>query len=791
MRFYLRAAIVLLCLVLSACGGGGSGGGSSGGSGNGGGGSNYSISLSVPSLSFDVQQDTASSSPKTVSVTFVGDGVVVGTLPGQTVPTWLSVSGPSTAAGGTTSVQVSVNSGSAPGQYSFTLRFATGKADGSQVVYADLPITATIHESFALVAGGGLTFQGLEGGTTATATGSTSLVINGENVSWHANATQPWIQLGQTSGTARGPLPFSISLNGIKAGDYSGQINVSDDISGKSTFAIVQLSVRTPNLTTSVKSLSFNVDATTTSNGTHADLALSDELLGQNANESFQWSLSVGSGTQVNPAQPVVQIAPTTGNTAGAATHVSVTLDPTKLNGMQTQTLQTLINISYKSAANPTLTNTLSIPVTVTVRLPRANVATPFILSASTPQRVSIIGNDFRDEDVSRLNVSGVTSPTLTRVSSQEITVDLPGLATGQYAIAFQNALGLTRSSAEISVQGPPSIGAGAIVSAGRKGRLVVDSSRGMLYAANPGTQQIERYQWNGTNWNALTTTSLPQIADITPARNGRELYASAATGYYSLDLTTGASVPTSLINIPTGGCGSNPASIISTELGGLMSSLTGNSCTLDGWFGDVLTYDPLGKWLLIQGELERTTSWSFFHAVPASSADGRYVVVGENGDSGGNFGVFDLRADTFVFLISPANGNNSSGFLTYALDVDGAGDVIVVNNVDVRTRAGTVMGHLPANRIARLSADGKKAYIYIHVDGGLGKIQVIDLTASIAPGGTFPVLNEVAVPFDMGDSPAEVSIPSRQPNFAMTLSSDGRFAFLSGTSRIVSIALP
>jgi hypothetical protein len=52
-------------------------------------------------------------------------------------------------------------------------------------------------------------------------------------------------------------------------------------------------------------------------------------------------------------------------------------------------------------------------------------------------------------------------------------------------------------------------------------------------------------------------------------------------------------------------------------------------------------------------------------------------------------------------------------------------------------------------------------------------------------------LLNEVAVPYDMGDSPAEVTIPSTQPNFAMTLSSDERLAFLSGTSRIVSIALP
>ena len=50
-------------------------------------------------------------------------------------------------------------------------------------------------------------------------------------------------------------------------------------------------------------------------------------------------------------------------------------------------------------------------------------------------------------------------------------------------------------------------------------------------------------------------------------------------------------------------------------------------------------------------------------------------------------------------------------------------------------------------------------------------------------------MLNEIAVPYDMGDSPTELF--PYEPNFAMTLSADEHFVFLSGTSRIVVMAVP
>jgi hypothetical protein len=147
---------------------------------------------------------------------------------------------------------------------------------------------------------------------------------------------------------------------------------------------------------------------------------------------------------------------------------------------------------------------------------------------------------------------------------------------------------------------------------------------------------------------------------------------------------------------------------------------------------------------------------------------------------------MYDLRNASFDVNFGPSlNGT----FYSDLLDMDAAADKVLVNNTDIRSHYATLLGHLPANRAARINAAGTKAYIYIHVDGGLGKIQVIDLTAAITPSATYPVLAEVPVPYDMGDLPAEVFLT--QANFAMTLSADERFAFLSGTSRVVAIALP
>ncbi len=132
---WLRSALVTVFLAATACGGGG-------GSSNG---PSYSITVSQSSVTFS---GVSGGDPlhQSIIVNFVGDGVVVGTLPGQTRPDWLTVSAPAQSASPVT-VDISASTLVVPGSYSVTLRFATGKADGTNVVYKDVVV------SLQLVAG--------------------------------------------------------------------------------------------------------------------------------------------------------------------------------------------------------------------------------------------------------------------------------------------------------------------------------------------------------------------------------------------------------------------------------------------------------------------------------------------------------------------------------------------------------------------------------------------------------------------------------------------------------------
>ncbi len=137
----LRAlAPVLFAFVLAACGGGG-GGGSSGGGG--GGGTSYSISVSPTTVALNALTNGPAVT-QNVTVSFVGEGVIVGTLPGIAVPGWLSVG---TVSQTTNSAVFSLNATTSgiPGTYPITLRFVTGKADGSSTVYTDVPVTFVLQ----------------------------------------------------------------------------------------------------------------------------------------------------------------------------------------------------------------------------------------------------------------------------------------------------------------------------------------------------------------------------------------------------------------------------------------------------------------------------------------------------------------------------------------------------------------------------------------------------------------------------------------------------------------------
>ena len=219
-----RAFLLTIASFLAACGGGGGGGGD--------GGRNTS-SISLDKTTITLTTDAPSQS---VVVTFRGDGVVVGTPPGTTLPSWLSANAPATATS-PVSVTVSAFGPMPPGRYATTLRFATGKADGTNVVFQDVSVTFTVDHLLSPAA--------LRPDTTAGTPGpgvSSVLSLVTAGATWEASSNQPWLTVAPASGTGSATLNASVS-NSLAPGQYTGTITVRDTLTNRTRTTLVDLAV--------------------------------------------------------------------------------------------------------------------------------------------------------------------------------------------------------------------------------------------------------------------------------------------------------------------------------------------------------------------------------------------------------------------------------------------------------------------------------------------------------------------------------------------------------------------
>lgn len=238
----------VLCLMIAACGGGGgggdgagggtgsgpgsggSGGGSTGGGGSGGGSSgSYSVSVSPSSLQFTTVIGPSEAMTQLVTASFVGDGLIVGYPPGVSQPSWLDVS----VVGSPTSSPVQIQFTVPAATYNValtlttTVRFVSGKADGSQVVTQDVPVTLTIRDPFRLDSSQ-VELDATEGGVAS----SRSVAVLGQNISWTATPDQPWVQLSKTTGNSPTVLKITADTTGLAPGTSSANVRFSDSVSG-------------------------------------------------------------------------------------------------------------------------------------------------------------------------------------------------------------------------------------------------------------------------------------------------------------------------------------------------------------------------------------------------------------------------------------------------------------------------------------------------------------------------------------------------------------------------------
>jgi all-beta uncharacterized protein len=844
----MRSAAALVApLLLCACGGSGSG---------------TSISVSPSSVTFAASPAAASPPDQRVHVTYRGDGVLVGYPPGVAAPSWLAVSAPSTTAG-SLDATLHVNSPSTPGTYSTTLRFVTGRQDGSDVKFADVPVTLTVPPPFdasaptsiapdqtavtflaavggpdplaqtlAVAYNGAQVTAGFPPGTAApswlrvdafqapgtahvrlTATGTATagtrsatvrlgtarpdgsgavsvdvpvtfevyrpfaatapalafsafqgapgladpaaglaIDVQGDRTRWTVGSDAGWLAFGAAAGTGPATVTVTATPAGKPPGTYTATVTLADADTARvlKTFQAT-LTVRPLHLTVSTPA-TFAVDAGSTPAALTQAIAVSDELGGAGAPVSW-WVASVDADW--------LRLAPTSGTTSPPAT-VTLTVDASKLPALANGARTAHVTFSYTVAQGAP--QTLVAPVALSLCLPRAEHVAPYVAVAGAAGRAVVRGQGFSCPGPTPALTTGATELAKTVDADGQLRIDVPPLAAGRHPLRFANGLGLALDSAELVAVDRPAMSYQALPAPSRRARLVYDAERTRLYAANTADQLVERWAFSGATWGALATVAVPALRDVALSGDGARLAVATTGALGDLDLAAAAPSFTSRVANPDGFCSSYFAQLAPMSDGRAYAIFKLGACS---GFSESYLYDPTVPSV--------TRATSLYNGLAAAPADGTRVYLGSNGVSPAQaIAVFDPLAGTTTSV--PAVTAN-----LFAATVSGDASRVVLQNVDVYSRALVLLGHLPANQGALASRDGTRAFVY-RDDGAAGaRLEVYDLAA--APQGA-GALQPLVKTFALSDRPNAAAGGTVQ----LVGTPDDGVVFVSGDSRILVV---
>jgi len=644
----------------------------------------------------------------------------------------------------------------------------------SSVLFA---ATASAQSSDPFVLTGNLqTFTAIRNTTSATSTSPAPLAIGGDDISWQASSTVPWITLPVTSGTEAGPLAFSVNPTGLPVGTSEGKIRVTDANSAVTLEATVSVTARNLVFSVSPTALVFDVNVTTTGSEQQS-FTISDELNGQSGSAGYEWDV-------ISPSTQIVA-SPVEGNTS-TTTSVGVSLGSGLLNAVIGNTTLSPLRVQAQSPGPNGASAQAVVALSAQARLPRAHAVFPNIVEPG-PAQVTLVGKDFQDEDLATLRVNGAPPVSVTRVSDRVMTVDLGTVAAGQHVFTFETPLGLPRSVAELTVTPrAPAAGPGEIVSNRARQQLRFDSHRGVLYATNIEAGAIQRFSYDGANWQELPAIAFNGVTSMDFSSNARFVYAAGGQSLRAVDVSQPTPVVTNLTT-SSGNCGSFP----SAGLSGVAAPPIG---TVHGYPAMTCRLNPSGVMisafghdLLLGGEVlpprdtvlndDANLFWNQSRVL--ISGDRRYVVTPTS--------LWDSHAGQFLYSLAPNNRLPLSVDL-HATKVLSGGTVVDSTGTALCT---VPIDPLPFPFAAVLSADGSRAYLY--QPGISADIRVFSTAQSgtpSAPGVCATAAASIAVP-SVGDTRPNPSIYGDRAVYAMTVSDDDSLLFLSGSSRILAIDVP
>jgi hypothetical protein len=201
----------------------------------------YSIAATPDHVEFAGAQGSPLPPGREVTVDFVGDRLQVGWLPGAGQPGWLNVYPLTSPSVSPVTLRIELAPASfTPSLYATTVRLVTGSAEGAVVVYRNIPVQFDYVEPFSLTRTA-VAVQSEAGEPSDTR----SFAIRGTRLDWTITPDQPWLRVSAQSGTSAASIAVSADPTGLAAGTYTGQLLVTDAVSGSSatvnvTFGITQ-----------------------------------------------------------------------------------------------------------------------------------------------------------------------------------------------------------------------------------------------------------------------------------------------------------------------------------------------------------------------------------------------------------------------------------------------------------------------------------------------------------------------------------------------------------------------
>ena len=622
---------------------------------------------------------------------------------------------------------------------------------------------------------GNLDFLLLDGDPAGPKTNGPGIIRVTGSSSWRAVVNPSWATLDASAGSQARDIQVSVARGSLGVGSHQAVVTIFDDVTNRNFQFPINLNIRPVELVAS-GAISLTLNSQTTPAGLGAPLVIGDELIGAVPAVAISWTASID--------QPWIELSAMSGSSAPSQT-LMAQLPMRHANLIPSGTHTATITFAYVDSSGAARTR--QVPVSLQVDLPAARAVWPYLVPPNATTVVRLRGEHIRAQDMALMSLQGVPNAAFARVDDNRVDLYLPALPTGEYEVRVANAAGITRSAATVIVGLPAAIGAGVIESPDAK-RLIFDEQRGRILGINRRTSQIESYTWNGSAWVAGTTMVVPELADATLARSGKDLIVVARHSISVADANDLSAAPRRVWTRMNQG--PNPASHNAIGINDQGAALITHTYAFAGLSGHshLVFFDALR---LHVGE-PPTGFDSHYESQLSHSPGGRYTVTSGYGVS--------PTAPTLVFD-SFGTGTTLLGSLTLRdtyshllpRGVDYAGTRMIEGTYGVRDMQGTLLGTLEPSVsfdpyvYGVLSPGGTRVFKFVEDPAGPGRIDVQDLTALPAP--QYPVIGSIPMPariYDAATSGDHTSTGTGLLNGLVTR--DGKFLILAGTERMVVV---